>query len=265
MFTAVISPCRMMHLYTTSAGLRARIDYFYISTSRTFDSLSSRVDMNTRNISCLNKSPEGGEDAAISGSRKRRARTAVCMADETSKRKRLASAMEQLNLGTPPAVPLEWGSPFGTKTRLRKTSPRRRREKSSGEAKDSLGFGASFKRALGELEEDPDTDNREVSPTKRRRDNNSRALVLYRGAPSSPRDLIRSALSGASPLSDIDNIWTALPRSVVPKVIIEPPDDDKDGEEALSGTNQVASGTVKRRSSLLHRHPLRWSREGRRL
>lgn len=174
-------------------------------------------------------------EAYVNDVNTRKRRAALAEEAETTKRKRLAHAMEELNLGTPANIPPEWGAPFGTRTRLR-TSPRRERVKKK--KRDSFEFDGSFKRALGALgalDNDTDTDTmNQASPTKRRRDNNSRALVLYRG-PSSPRDLIPNSHSDVS--SPIKDIWTALPHSV-PKVIIEQP---PDGEDV---TNSIDSGDM---------------------
>lgn len=139
----------------------------------------------------------------------------------SAKRKRLSRAMGELNLGSPASAPPEWGAPFGTRTRLRSTSPRRIQPKPG---RSPLEFGGSFKRALETFE----TDNyaeadvgvyKQAPPAKRRRDNTSKAMVLYRN-PSTPLSSMPLHLVTDSTTAPL---WTSLPRSV-PKVVIEPDD-----------------------------------------
>lgn len=86
-----------------------------------------------------------------------------------SSKRRLTQAMDELHLsGIPPKTP-EWGSPFGQRTRLRRS----KRSMPTAPRGPALNFGETFKRAL-------DDTNVIETPVKRRRNNDSRALVLYR-------------------------------------------------------------------------------------
>ncbi len=113
----------------------------------------------------------------------------------TSKR-RLTQAMDELHLGGAPAQSPEWGAPFGQRTRLRvsRRPPIPRRDTAP------LTFGESFKRALD------GADDQAPKPVKRRRNNDSRALVVYR-APN-PNDVLPNTY------------WTQYPK--IPRSAVEP-------------------------------------------